>query len=94
MLLLNTKFSSVESIFLFLIYITASSSHIIYINQLNKTHFTCGQDKNVILHIAKFNDDFCDCDDGSDENSKKFYIIIMLKHFFRNKCLYQWKVLL
>jgi hypothetical protein len=39
-----------------------------YIEVLNKTHFLC--DTNKILKLDKFNDDFCDCDDGVDENSK------------------------
>jgi hypothetical protein len=55
-----------------------------YINMINKTHFDCDQGKNI-LHINKFNDDFCDCQDGRDENSNYNnlkYIII------RNKCLY------
>ena len=39
----------------------------IYIKKLNSTHFTC--DNNTkILPLEKFNDDFCDCEDGSDEN--------------------------
>ncbi len=40
---------------------------------INKTHFSC-DDGNNILHLNKFNDDFCDCKDGSDENSKKIKI--------------------
>ena len=39
----------------------------IYINKINSTHFSC--DNNTkIFPLEKFNDDFCDCDDGSDEN--------------------------
>jgi protein kinase C substrate 80K-H len=33
---------------------------------INSTHFTC--DKNRTLHINNINDNYCDCDDGSDEN--------------------------
>jgi len=36
---------------------------------LNYTHFSCDNGQNV-LDLPKFNDDFCDCKDGSDENSK------------------------
>lgn len=40
-----------------------------YIKILNKTHFSCDDEENI-LHLSKFNDDYCDCIDGSDENSK------------------------
>ena len=35
---------------------------------LNETHFSCDHGENI-LDLDKFNDDFCDCKDGSDENS-------------------------
>jgi len=35
---------------------------------VNDTHFICDDGKNI-LDVDKFNDDFCDCKDGSDENS-------------------------
>lgn len=35
---------------------------------LNDTHFSCDDGENI-LDLDKFNDDFCDCRDGSDENS-------------------------
>ena len=39
----------------------------IYIHKINSSHFSC--DNNTkILPIEKFNDDYCDCIDGSDEN--------------------------
>ena len=39
----------------------------IYINKINSTHFVC--DNNTkILPLEKFNDNYCDCEDGSDEN--------------------------
>ena len=39
----------------------------VFINMINSTHFSC--DKNTkILPKEKLNDDFCDCEDGSDEN--------------------------
>ncbi len=43
-------------------------NHISYIKTLNKTHFYCDNEQKI-LSINKFNDDFCDCNDGSDENS-------------------------
>jgi len=39
----------------------------------NKTHFICDDQK--ILNINKFNDDYCDCVDGSDENSKLYIYV-------------------
>ena len=36
---------------------------------LNSTHFSCDEGSNI-LSSKKFNDDFCDCQDGADENSK------------------------
>lgn len=44
-----------------------STSKINYIKKLNETHFSCDND-NKVLSLNKFNDDFCDCDDGADEN--------------------------
>jgi hypothetical protein len=35
---------------------------------LNDSHFSCDDGENI-LDLDKFNDDFCDCRDGSDENS-------------------------
>lgn len=37
-----------------------------FIKKINLTHFSC--DNGKILPNEKFNDDFCDCLDGSDEN--------------------------
>ncbi len=45
------------------------STDVKFIKVLNKTHFEC--DENKILKMSAFNDDYCDCNDGSDENSKK-----------------------
>ncbi len=57
--------------FLFQIFYSISSQVVIqnkkFINVLNKTHFSCDDKK--ILKMKQFNDDFCDCEDGSDENS-------------------------
>ena len=39
----------------------------IFINKINSTHFSCDNNKKI-LSLEKFNDDYCDCDDGSDEN--------------------------
>ena len=39
----------------------------IYINKLNSTHFSCDNNKKI-LSLDKFNDNYCDCEDGSDEN--------------------------
>lgn len=41
-------------------------------NFINKTHFSCDEGTNI-LPLDKFNDDFCDCIDGSDENSKNLF---------------------
>ena len=38
-------------------------------NFLNATHFSCDNGTNI-FPAKKFNDDFCDCMDGADENSK------------------------
>lgn len=43
-------------------------------NFLNDTHFSCDNGE-IILDIDKFNDDFCDCNDGSDENSNKLQVL-------------------
>ncbi len=53
-------------------YSYTNSEEINYIKLLNKTHFSC--DENKILKMNQFNDDFCDCEDGSDENSKLLLI--------------------
>lgn len=39
---------------------------------LNDTHFSCDNGENI-LDLDKFNDDFCDCKDGSDENSNNHF---------------------
>jgi hypothetical protein len=53
----------------FICYILLTKSNEVkQIKVLNKTHFSC--DENKILKISAYNDDFCDCEDGSDENSK------------------------
>jgi len=39
----------------------------VFINQINKTHFSCDNEQNI-FPMCKFNDDYCDCIDGSDEN--------------------------
>ena len=43
------------------------NSNQIYINKINATHFSCDNNKKI-LPIEKFNDNYCDCEDGSDEN--------------------------
>ena len=43
------------------------SNHQIFITVINQTHFACDNDT-LILPLTSFNDDFCDCEDGSDEN--------------------------
>lgn len=43
-------------------------------NLLNSTHFSCDNGERI-LDIEKFNDDFCDCKDGSDENSNSFFLL-------------------
>ena len=47
--------------------ISSISNHQILINQINSTHFSCDNNKKI-FSLEKFNDDFCDCEDGSDEN--------------------------
>jgi len=44
------------------------------INHLNSTHFSCDNGERI-LDIDRFNDDFCDCKDGSDENSNWFFLL-------------------
>ena len=39
----------------------------IYINTINSTHFSCDNNKKI-LSFEKLNDNYCDCEDGSDEN--------------------------
>lgn len=39
----------------------------VYINKLNSTHFSCDSNRKI-LPLEKFNDNYCDCEDGSDEN--------------------------
>ena len=43
------------------------NSEQIYINRINSTHFSC-DNNSKIFPLEKYNDDFCDCEDGSDEN--------------------------
>lgn len=45
------------------------SNDVIYPVLLNKTHFSCDSG-NKLLSMNKINDDYCDCADGADENSK------------------------
>lgn len=61
-------------------------SDIIHLQKLNDTHFAC--DGNLtVLDLSKINDDYCDCEDGSDENSKYCGL-------YRNQRLHKRKVLL
>ena len=61
----------------------------IYINKINSTHFSC--DNNTkILTIDKFNDDYCDCEDGSDENKTNACIN---GKFYCNNYLYYPKII-
>lgn len=46
---------------------------------LNSTHFSCDNGTNI-LNLKNFNDDFCDCQDGADENSN--LLIILFVFFF------------
>ena len=39
----------------------------VYINKINSTHFSCDSNRKI-LPLEKFNDNYCDCEDGSDEN--------------------------
>ena len=39
----------------------------IYINTINSSHFSCDNNKKI-LSFEKLNDNYCDCEDGSDEN--------------------------
>jgi len=41
----------------------------IFVKNFNNTHFTCDKGNNI-LDYERLNDDSCDCEDGSDENSK------------------------
>ena len=38
-----------------------------FINKINSTHFSC-DNGDVVLPLSSLNDDYCDCNDGSDEN--------------------------
>ena len=61
----------------------------IYINKINSTHFSC--DNNTkIFPLEKFNDDFCDCEDGSDENKTN---ACSKGRFFCNNNLYFKKII-
>ncbi len=44
------------------------NSNQIYINKINSTHFACDNNQKI-LSLEKFNDNYCDCEDGSDENT-------------------------
>ena len=39
-----------------------------YIKTINSTHFSCDNGQKI-LSLEKVNDNYCDCDDGSDENT-------------------------
>ena len=61
----------------------------IYIHKINSTHFSC--DNNTkIFPLEKFNDNFCDCEDGSDENKTN---ACHNGKFFCNNYLYKRKVI-
>ena len=47
--------------FIFILLISVVSS-----KTVNNTHFIC--DENRTLHVSNINDNYCDCEDGSDEN--------------------------
>ena len=65
------------------------NSEQIYIHKINSTHFSC--DNNTkIFPLDKFNDDFCDCEDGSDENKTN---ACFNGKFFCNNYLYLKKVI-
>lgn len=51
---------------------------------LNDTHFSCDDGENI-LDLDKFNDDFCDCKDGSDENSILYYFFKYVFYCFLAK---------
>ena len=60
-----------------------------YITKINSSHFSC--DNNTkIFPLEKFNDDFCDCEDGSDENKTN---ACLNGKFFCNNNLYLKKVI-
>lgn len=44
------------------------NSNQIYIKKINSTHFSCDNNQKI-LSLEKLNDDYCDCQDGSDENT-------------------------
>ena len=61
----------------------------IYIHKINSTHFSC--DNNTkIFPLEKFNDNFCDCEDGSDENKTN---ACHNGKFYCNNYLYKRKVI-
>ena len=61
----------------------------IFITKINSSHFSC--DNNTkIFPFEKFNDDFCDCEDGSDENKTN---ACLNGKFFCNNNLYLKKVI-
>ena len=77
--------------FLLLFIIYSVSSHL---NQINGTHFICDGNKTLLMN--NFNDDYCDCDDGTDENrtnaciNGKFYC---KNRFYESKIISSSKVI-
>ena len=61
----------------------------IYIHKINSTHFSCDDNKKI-LSIDKFNDNYCDCEDGSDENLTN---ACLNGKFYCNNYLYYPKVI-
>ena len=56
-------------------------SNQILITLINSTHFSC-DNQNKILSLEKLNDNYCDCEDGSDENQTN--ACINGKYYCRN----------
>ena len=61
----------------------------IYIHKINSTHFSCDNNTKIFT-LEKFNDNFCDCEDGSDENKTN---ACHNGKFFCNNYLYKRKVI-
>ena len=61
----------------------------IFIHKINSTHFSCDNDTKI-FSLEKFNDDFCDCEDGSDENKTN---ACSKGKFYCNNYLYLKKVI-